>query len=190
MESGAQLMRVQLLLCAVALIEQLHALPHDGSRRSAVIGPHRAFQARATAATNQITSGRVALYLLLPYLFWECPLYFRLMRVANEICSRSGQQSTKSDVEFCVPPTGSAHELSRNLIALIRSRDNIDSQRDLDNTVNLPTQLSARNVPARMIVAIESASQTTRRTGEHTLMPRRAPPSSHHGDHTPIDGTP
>lgn len=186
MESGAQLMRVQLLLCAVALIEQLHALPHNGSRRSAVIGIPGTRHRRDEP--NYKWSSRALLVAALP--LWECPLYFRLMRVANEICSRSGQQSTKSDVEFCVPPTGFAHELSRNLIALIRSRDNIDSQRDLDNTVNLLTQLSARNVPTRMIVAIESASQMTRRTGEHTTMPRRAPPSSHHGDHTPIDGTP
>ena len=48
-------------------------------------------------------SSRALLVASLP--LWECPLYFRLMRVANEICSRSSQQSTKSDVKFCVPPT-------------------------------------------------------------------------------------
>ena len=82
-------------------------------------------------------SSRALLVAALP--IWECPLYFRLMRVANEICTRSGQQSTKSDVEFCVPPLGFPNELCRNLITSFRSRDNIDFQRDVDNTENLLT---------------------------------------------------
>lgn len=86
---------------------------------------------------NYEWSSRALLVAALP--IWECPLYFRLMRVANEICTRSGQQSTKSDVEFFVPPTGFPIELSRDLITLFRSRDNIDFQRDVDNTENLLT---------------------------------------------------
>ena len=64
---------------------------------------------------------------------------FQIDEVANEISARSGQQSTKSDVEFFVPPTGFPIELSRDLITLFRSRDNIDFQRDVDNTENLLT---------------------------------------------------
>lgn len=42
---------------------------------------------------------------------------FQIDEVANEISARSGQQSTKSDVEFCVPPTGFALELSTNSLS-------------------------------------------------------------------------
>ena len=66
-------------------------------------------------------------------------IVFQIDEVANEISARSGQQSTKSDVEFCVPPTGFPIELSRDLITLFRSRDSIDFQRDVDNTENLLT---------------------------------------------------
>jgi hypothetical protein len=67
-------------------------------------------------------------------------IVFQIDEVANEISARSGQQSTKSDVEFCVPPTGFALELSPNvLITLFRSRDFIEFQREVDSTENLLT---------------------------------------------------
>jgi hypothetical protein len=54
-------------------------------------------------------------------------IVFQIDEVANKISARSGQQSTKSDVEFCVPPTGFALELSPNILfTLFRSRDFIE----------------------------------------------------------------
>ena len=133
-------MRVRLRLYAVPLIAQLHFLPHNGSRRSAVMGTQgtRSTRRRRDDPIYEWSS-RALIVAALP--IWECPLYFRLMRVANEISSRSGQQSTKTDVEFCVPSTGFALalELSTVLVAPFRSRDNIEFQRDVDNTENLLT---------------------------------------------------
>ena len=64
-------------------------------------------------------------------------IVFQIGEVATEISGRSGQQSTKSDVEFCAPPTGFVYELSQDLIKLFHSRDNIGFQRNVDNTENL-----------------------------------------------------